>query len=657
MAFGFRKSKQFGPFRVSLSKSGLSASLGAKGARITAGPRGTYVTFSKDGFYYRKRLDKQPGAGNNIEWPPKQPPHMATPVPNAVGPSSIPPQGNESASQAIFGASTPDEFILNLNRRIMRRNYAIPLAVTVSLAVAALFFLTPMLTEISVLLSPTWWVSGVIGYAASLLIAVQHSRSRHIELFYDHCEETEMRLTAFHKAVSALRLSTQTWLVSDATSTTEVKLHPLVLKREPLSLDAFALPHIRTNIAPPAVQLGNGTLYFFPDRLFIWNGGGFATVDYNNLKVSARNLHFLERQIQPTDGAAVRGLRRSLTSTETLPVLLYGIVELEAAPTVRARIMTSRIASAQAFAGELQKALGRVETDGPSVDAAEVLYTHFEAGHWPLFYDLTQEEIRQAEAVRRAFALTTQSEYVWRYNGEQQIDDWKRNAGAGTLVKRTRIVPQLVDAIPGFETNAAVGVKLGNTTVYLLPDQCIAWTDNSCHAVGKEVSVQTKLCSFREDESVPQDAEVLGHTWRYVNKNGGPDLRFNNNRQIPILRYGQIVFSGEGPWRLDLCLSRAESVTTFEHLVRAAFGNRSSEGSTPPRPDQKRTDKRAAFRMLGLSDSASFEEASVAYRDLARRNHPDKVAHLAPEFRELAERRMRELNGAFEQIRLFFERR
>jgi DnaJ-class molecular chaperone len=39
---------------------------------------------------------------------------------------------------------------------------------------------------------------------------------------------------------------------------------------------------------------------------------------------------------------------------------------------------------------------------------------------------------------------------------------------------------------------------------------------------------------------------------------------------------------------------------------------------------------------------------SEAYRSLAQMYHPDKVAGLAPEFHEVAERRMKEINAAYQ---------
>ena len=56
MGWYFRKSKSVGPFRVNLSKSGMSFSTGVKGARMSFGPRGTFVNVGRNGIYYRKKL-------------------------------------------------------------------------------------------------------------------------------------------------------------------------------------------------------------------------------------------------------------------------------------------------------------------------------------------------------------------------------------------------------------------------------------------------------------------------------------------------------------------------------------------------------------------------------------------------------------------------
>jgi preprotein translocase subunit Sec63 len=60
---------------------------------------------------------------------------------------------------------------------------------------------------------------------------------------------------------------------------------------------------------------------------------------------------------------------------------------------------------------------------------------------------------------------------------------------------------------------------------------------------------------------------------------------------------------------------------------------------------------KSPYEILGISISASQEEVRIAYRKMASLYHPDKVAHLAPEFREMADRKMKEINTAYGSIK------
>jgi hypothetical protein len=59
---------------------------------------------------------------------------------------------------------------------------------------------------------------------------------------------------------------------------------------------------------------------------------------------------------------------------------------------------------------------------------------------------------------------------------------------------------------------------------------------------------------------------------------------------------------------------------------------------------------RTPYDILELAPNADLESIKLAYRRMAKLYHPDKVATLAPEFQELAERRMKEINLAFNQL-------
>ncbi len=57
------------------------------------------------------------------------------------------------------------------------------------------------------------------------------------------------------------------------------------------------------------------------------------------------------------------------------------------------------------------------------------------------------------------------------------------------------------------------------------------------------------------------------------------------------------------------------------------------------------------YEVLGITKTASIEEIRAAYRQLANQYHPDKVAHLGEEFKVLAEKRFKEIQKAYQELK------
>ena len=64
----------------------------------------------------------------------------------------------------------------------------------------------------------------------------------------------------------------------------------------------------------------------------------------------------------------------------------------------------------------------------------------------------------------------------------------------------------------------------------------------------------------------------------------------------------------------------------------------------------RKTTSKDPYTVLGVSPSSSGEEIRAAYRRLANRYHPDKVNHLGDEFKDLAEKRFKEIKRAYEEL-------
>ena len=63
----------------------------------------------------------------------------------------------------------------------------------------------------------------------------------------------------------------------------------------------------------------------------------------------------------------------------------------------------------------------------------------------------------------------------------------------------------------------------------------------------------------------------------------------------------------------------------------------------------KETD--SAYKILGIEPSATDEEVKKAYREMAKKNHPDLVSNLGEEVKEAAEKKFQEINAAYEAIK------
>lgn len=57
-----------------------------------------------------------------------------------------------------------------------------------------------------------------------------------------------------------------------------------------------------------------------------------------------------------------------------------------------------------------------------------------------------------------------------------------------------------------------------------------------------------------------------------------------------------------------------------------------------------------AYKVLGLSSTATDDEVKVAYRKMALKHHPDRVASLGEDIRKAAEKKFQDINDAKERI-------
>lgn len=185
-----------------------------------------------------------------------------------------------------------------------------------------------------------------------------------------------------------------------------------------------------------------------------------------------------------------------------------------------------------------------------------------------ILYDLDETTEASFKKLAEAFEEVSSCARTWNINTSGFVTDQKRNAGASHTITRASANLHL-GAPKVVKTNVDIPcIEGGKQNVYFFPDIVLVTEGNKAGAVTyKDLRVEWGSTGFIESESVPRDSEVIGKTWRYVNKKGGPDRRFSNNREIPIVRYQEMTLFGPNDFRKLVQLSKVEDRTTFSEAL------------------------------------------------------------------------------------------
>jgi Protein of unknown function (DUF4236) len=164
-----------------------------------------------------------------------------------------------------------------------------------------------------------------------------------------------------------------------------------------------------------------------------------------------------------------------------------------------------------------------------------------------VFYQVEDAPAANYERFTGSSGFVSRVHRVWHVEAEGALHtpyQQKVNANASALVRRSNTVLDLAGP-PILVTNIAVpSLHSKVRSVYFLPDKILVQHGREYADLPyAAVSARMELQRFIESEPPPADAQRVGTTWQYANKSGGPDRRFKNNRQLPIMLYGRLTLT------------------------------------------------------------------------------------------------------------------
>lgn len=160
-----------------------------------------------------------------------------------------------------------------------------------------------------------------------------------------------------------------------------------------------------------------------------------------------------------------------------------------------------------------------------------------------LVYEFENDDYEYYKEIISAFNKIARCKSIWSLISSQYLpSDYqsKINAGAQSLVDRG-LASCGTGKMPWTNTNIDIPmIKANGKSMYFVPDGIIVYDSKGVAYVDYQ---SLDICSATTqfvDECPPSDANIINYTWQYANKNGGPDRRFKNNREIPVCGYGKL---------------------------------------------------------------------------------------------------------------------
>ncbi len=182
-------------------------------------------------------------------------------------------------------------------------------------------------------------------------------------------------------------------------------------------------------------------------------------------------------------------------------------------------------------------------------------------------YEFENEQGNIFNKIIDAFNKIASTKKVWALVDSRNIHgthESKLNAGASNLINRSDV--QIGEGKPPWvNTNIDIPViKARNQTLYMMPDGILVYDSTGVGFVEYiDISIVDGTTRFIEDNP-PNDAKIVGYTWKHPNKKGGPDKRFKHNYQIPICLYGELKIKSKTGMFFYLMTSQYDSPVNFK---------------------------------------------------------------------------------------------
>lgn len=337
MGLRFRKSVNFGGFRVNFSKTGVGYSFGVKGARYTKTATG------------RKRTTLSiPGTG--ISWVEesggKKTQSNTNTVPNATLLTTV-----ENANADEFAPVEFDSFLNAIERCLNIRRFLFWCKVILFVMMYVLFCKGMISQGCTVL----------VFFACVFLVSVIFKMFFRVKVHYELNDEVNSRIDLITNLMTILKGNIKVWQLNEIYAAHNKKTNAgaaLNNSISPISIKNKKPFFLKTNVNCFYVKLKKERIYILPDKILILNKNKIGAIDISKIIVTVDSINFIT-DVAPRDSKVINytwqyvnnngSPDKRFKNNRQLPVCLYGRISFKSEDGFNTIIYCSNIEKAKEF--------------------------------------------------------------------------------------------------------------------------------------------------------------------------------------------------------------------------------------------------------------------------------------------------------------------
>src|SRR5215218_1653925 len=226
-----------------------------------------------------------------------------------------------------------------------------------TLVLAALLYASEIL--------PSFAILGVLGGGVVLVLVLYGTQKAKMTIRLSYKgkldKETSTRFSEVREALEGLGTSRKTWHLAGSARLPKAGEVAPTPEREPARVGRLSTPGIKADVPVWGIEVGDESIFFFPEGGLIYRDDRYDPLPYKSLKVAFSSGRFFEEEDLPDDATVVERTWRFSRADGSpdprykkdnvqIPIVLYGLLEISAPSLPKLRLEVSDSLAAARFA-------------------------------------------------------------------------------------------------------------------------------------------------------------------------------------------------------------------------------------------------------------------------------------------------------------------